>query len=260
MMDDGSGGVIRVDICFDPDFDLLLSPSLRRRVVRKHVGHSTTMKDLVESCGVPHTEIGTLVLNGDASASFSTRISDGDHLEVHPVLPASEGGSPLQPLAGPQVGFVVDIHLGRAARCLRLLGFDTICFIGHDDRELLDIMDTEGRILLTRDRRLLMNRRVRFGCCIRSARYFDQVRQVVRRFGLAGRARSFSRCLACNGMLEDRPKEAVNALLPEKTRRYYEEFRACPSCGRVYWRGAHARRLQAFVDAVLREEGGHSVL
>lgn len=248
----GSDAIFGVEIWFDPDFDPFIPASARGRVLRRHSGHSTTLKDLVEACGIPHTEVGQIVLNGDGSASFSTRISDGDRVEVLPVLPAGQGGSPLQPAPATGGRFAADIHLGKAARRLRLLGFDTVWFTGRDDRELIDIVESEGRILLTRDRRLLMNNRVVYGCCIRSDQLLDQVRQVVVRYGLEKLARPFSRSPACNGLLEERRKEMVNALLPEKTRRYYEEFRACPSCGRIYWQGAHARRLHAFVDAVLR--------
>lgn len=260
MTGDGEAGELTVSIRFDPDFDAFLDSRSRGLCIERRVGHSTSLKDLIESCGVPHTEVGALELNGSRAAGFSTRISDGDRIEVLPVVPVGEGGSPLQPLPDERAGFVADIHLGRTARRLRLLGFDTRWFSGRYDRELLDIMEAEGRILLTRDRRLLMNKRVVYGCCIRSDRLFEQVCQVVRRFGLAGRVKPFSRCLACNGMLEERAKATVNALLQEKTRRFYDDFRECSSCGRVYWQGSHVRGLQAFIDDVLRETGGYSVL
>jgi uncharacterized protein with PIN domain len=109
-------------------------------------------------------------------------------------------------------------------------------------------MQREGRILLTRDRRLLMNNRVIFGCCIRSDWVDEQVRQVIRRYSLAARARPFSRCPACNGLLESCLKAEVEEKLLPKTRLYFDAFLRCPSCGRIYWEGSHMKRLQAFVD------------
>jgi uncharacterized protein with PIN domain len=248
-----SGGPINLTLLFDADFDLFLSPDRRgQRSVEIVSAHATTIKDIVESCGVPHTEIGELRLNGSSSAGFKTRISDGDCIEVLPVKPAGEGGCcSLQPVPPESAGFVTDIHLGKAARRLRLLGFDTCLFTGQEDSELLDIMQRDGRILLTRDRRLLMNNRVIFGCCIRSDRVNEQVRQVVGRYSLAARARPFSRCLACNGFLESCLKSEVEKSLLPKTRLFYDAFFHCSSCGRIYWEGAHIKRLRTFVNDML---------
>jgi len=252
-------GSISVKLRFDPDFDCFLPGESRGVDIEKLPGHATTVKDLVESCGVPHTEIGYLILNGSGSASFSTRVSDGDHIDILPILPSKPDLLKLQPASPVTPGFIADIHLGKAARRFRLLGFDTAWFTGSDDLEMLDIMEAEKRILLTRDRRLLMNNRVVFGCCVRSDSPVEQVRQVVDRYGLSGRFRPFSRCISCNGVLEGRSKEKVNASLQPKTRRYYDEFQGCPSCGKIYWQGSHIRRLQTFVDEIL-QGGAHSVL
>jgi hypothetical protein len=131
---------ITVTLRFDPDFDLFLPPERRGLPVEIRLAHQTTLKDIVESCGVPHTEIGELRFNGSTSAGFTTRISDGDSIEVLPVKPAGAGCCSLQPVPSESAGFVTDIHLGKAARRLRLLGFDTLWFTGREDSELLDIM------------------------------------------------------------------------------------------------------------------------
>lgn len=250
MNTDESAGSITVTLRFDPEFNLFLPPDRRGKPVEIMPGHATTIKDIVESCGVPHTEIGALRLNGSASARFSTRVSDGDSFEVLSVRPAGEG-SALQPVPPESTRFVADVHLGKAVRRLRLLGFDTLGFTGKDDFELLDIMERDGRILLTRDRRLLMNNRVVHGCCIRSDHVVEQVQQVIERYGLAASARPFSRCLTCNGLLESCRKAAVEARLQPKTRRYYDTFLRCQACGQIYWEGSHMQRLRAFIADVL---------
>lgn len=244
-----AGPVVRIR--FDSDFACFLSKGDAGRLVELRPGHETTVKDLVESCGVPHVEIGYLLKNGTLPALFSTRVADGDCFDVLPVEPSVAGLVQLQPDPGERVAFIADLHLGSAARRLRLLGFDTAWFTGRDDEGMLDIMEAEGRILLTRDRRLLMRNRVRFGCCIRSDNLLEQVRQVVRRYGLREMAEPFSRCIACNGLLEATQKAQVRDRLPELTRRFYEAFRECSGCGKVYWQGAHMRRLRSFVEAAL---------
>jgi uncharacterized protein with PIN domain len=248
---DAPAGSITVTLHFDPELDFFLSPEMRGRPQKVTSGHATTIKDIVESCGVPHTEIGDLIVGDTLHAGFSTRISDGDCIRVLSVTSAAKGKCGLQPLPSEPIRFAADIHLGKLARRLRLLGFDTAWFIGKEDSELLDIMERDGRILLTRDRRLLMNNRVVHGCCIRSDHVLEQARQVVDRYGLAASARPFSRCPACNGLLESCRKESVAESLPPKTRRYYETFRVCSSCGKIYWEGAHMARLREFVSEVL---------
>ena len=244
-------GSITVTLRFDPELGFFLSPEMRSRPQKVTSGHATTIKDIVESCGVPHTEIGDLIVGDSHHAGFATRISDGDCIRVLSVTSVAEGERGLRPVPSEPMRFAADIHLGKLARRLRLLGFDTLLFTGQDDRELLDLMERESRILLTRDRRLLMNNRVAHGCCIRSDHALEQARQVVERYSLAASARPFSRCLACNGMLESCRKAAVEERLPPKTRRFYDTFLRCSSCGKIYWEGAHMRRLRGFVAEAL---------
>jgi uncharacterized protein with PIN domain len=245
-------GSVSVCISVHADLHFFLQASTRGRTVEKRFGHATSLKDLVESLGIPHTEIGRLFRNGQ-DAAFSDRIREGDRIDVCAIDQKKPLRESLQPVPDEGTGFIADIHLGRMARRLRLLGFDTAWFTGRNDSELLEEMEAQKRILLTRDRRLLMNGRVRFGCCVRSGTVEEQVREVIRRFRLSGRQKPFSRCLACNTLLQSRTKEAVDALLEPKTRLYFKSFQACPGCCRVYWEGSHVPELRAFIEQVLGE-------
>jgi hypothetical protein len=203
------------------------------------------LKHLVESLGVPHTEIGGWQVNGQAAlASYQAR--DGDRVVVlaHTVSTAPEG----------ELRFLLDNHLGRLAAYLRMLGLDASYRNDYQDEELAGIASQEGRILLTRDRRLLMRRTVAQGYCPASLDPQEQAVEVVRRFGLEHQLLPFRRCLRCNGLLEPVSKAAVLHRLQPLTKQYYDEFAICPSCDQVYWKGSHYEHMQALIARILGKD------
>jgi len=245
---------MRVEVrCYD-ELNDLLAPSRRGGELTVEVAVGTTVKDLVESLGVPHTEIDVILVNGE-SVEFTRQVSDGDRVSVYPVFEALDVTpiTRLRPAPLRQPRFVLDVHLGRLARYLRLLGFDTLWSNDTSDEQLVALSLGEGRILLTRDRGLLKRRAVTHGYLVRGTSRRAQIVEVLRRFDLFGAIDAFSRCLVCNGLLERMAKSEVDPLLPPRTRRDYQEFWRCPDCGRVYWPGSHFDRLSAVVDDLRRQ-------
>jgi len=155
-----------------------------------------------------------------------------------------------RPLREPR--FVLDVHLGRLARTLRLLGFDAVWRNDTTDDELAAISADDERTLLTRDRGLLKRAKVTHGHLVRETDRRRQVVEVLRQFDLFGAITPFGRCLRCNGVLEPVAKAEVEHRLPPRTRREYADFRTCPGCGRVYWKGSHYDRLAALVEDLRR--------
>jgi uncharacterized protein with PIN domain len=196
-----------------------------------------SIKHLAESLGVPHPEIGQVQVNGQAG-TLSDITQDGDRLELHPI----PNGCPVEPR------FVLDNHLGRLAAYLRMLGFDCLYQNHFDDKEMAEIVQKEERILLTRDRRLLMRKAVTHGYCLRSLDSLEQLSEVIRRFELKERIRPFHRCLRCNHPLEPVAKEAVLDRLEPLTRLYFDEFQICPACQQIYWKGSHYERMQGLIE------------
>jgi uncharacterized protein with PIN domain len=196
-----------------------------------------SIKHLAESLGVPHPEIGQVQVNGQAG-TLSDITQDGDRLELHPI----PNGCPVEPR------FVLDNHLGRLAAYLRMLGFDCLYQNHFDDKEMAEIVQKEERILLTRDRRLLMRKAVTHGYCLRSLDSLEQLSEVIRRFELKERIRPFHRCLRCNHPLEPVAKEAVLDRLEPLTRLYFDEFQICPACQQIYWKGSHYEQMQGLIE------------
>ncbi|MEW5872649.1 MAG: Mut7-C RNAse domain-containing protein [Chloroflexota bacterium] len=199
-----------------------------------------SVKHLFESCGVPHTEVGRLTANG-APVDQKYIVQDGDRIEVHP---------PVLPIAyetGPEARFVLDNHLGKLAVYLRLLGFDVAYRNNFQDEELAQVSSRERRILLTRDRRLLMRSLVTQGYSVRALEPRQQVIEILNRYGLYPAITPFGRCVHCNALLQSAPKEEVLERLEPLTRLYFDEFQRCPACGQVYWQGSHFEHMQEFI-------------
>jgi hypothetical protein len=214
---------------------------------------AATVKDCIESFGVPHAEVDLILVNG-RPVDFAYRIQDGDRISVYPVFEAFDisGLTRLraEPLRDPR--FVLDVHLGRLAAYLRMSGFDTLYRDDFAGELLAEISLREHRILLTRDVGLLKRGQVTHGYYLRATKPGRQLAEVVGRFDLARLIQPFSRCLRCNTRLAQADKEQVRDQLPTQVALAHDEFLRCPECGRVCWKGGHYRRMRQWIDAIVQ--------
>jgi uncharacterized protein with PIN domain len=146
--------------------------------------------------------------------------------------------------------FVVDVNLGKLARHLRMAGFDTLWANDWDDDELMRIAAVQKRTLLTRDKAILRRREVDRGYFVRATASEAQLGEVVRALQLEGLLAPFTRCRECNAPLVDAAKEEVIDRLPEKVRAFYDRFKRCPGCDRVYWEGTHFARMKGVLGTI----------
>lgn len=236
---------------FYAELNDFLAPERRAGAFRHEFIDRAAVKDMIESFGVPHTEVDLILANGEP-VDFSYVVADGDRISVYPMFEALDiSPAPRvrpQPLRDPR--FVLDTHLGRLAGYLRMMGFDTLYRNDYRDEELARISREERRILLTRDRGLLKRSAVTHGYCMRETDVRRQLAEVMRRFDLAGAARPFRLCLRCNTVLEPAARERVADRLPPRAAELYDEFLLCPACGRVYWKGGHYRRMRRFIETI----------
>jgi uncharacterized protein with PIN domain/sulfur carrier protein ThiS len=209
-----------------------------------------TVKHLVESLGVPHTEIRFARRNGEP-VPFSYRAQDGDVIDLFPASIPPETGDILlgQPLPGEPL-FVVDNHLGRLAAYLRMLGLDALYRNDYQDEELARVAGEQERILLTRDLHLLMRKSVVWGYWVRNLEPSEQLSEVAHRFSLEQYIRPFQRCLRCNTPLQSVSKAEILPRLEPLTRQYFDEFHICPNCGQIYWKGSHFARMEKLVASI----------
>jgi uncharacterized protein with PIN domain len=139
--------------------------------------------------------------------------------------------------------FVADAMLGKLAKWLRILGYDTLYFSCTADKDLVDLASRGGRILLTRNTGLYAKGREK-ALFVTSNNWVEQLHQVIRAFHLSWDEGIFSRCLICNEPLETASREEVRDLVPPFVFSTRERFARCPECRKVYWEGTHYQRME----------------
>jgi uncharacterized protein len=225
-----------------------LAPEQRKRTITREITGTPSVKDAIESLGVPHTEIDLILVNG-ASVRFDRRLRGGERVAVYPeferfdITPLHR----LRPRPLRRTRFVADVHLGTLAHYLRLLGFDTRYEHDLDDAALAELTARERRVLLTCDVGLLKRKAVVRGHWLRSRDPERQVEEIVEALQLTRAFRPFTRCMTCNGRLDAVARKVVDGLVPPGVYRRFRAFKRCRDCQRVYWRGTHFARLQRLV-------------
>jgi uncharacterized protein len=202
-----------------------------------------SIKHLVESLSVPHTEFGQVLVDG-LPADASSLLHEGAVVTIYPADDPMEG----------EPHFLLDNHLGQLATYLRMFGFDCLYRNDYQDDELAQVAVEQERVLLTRDRRLLMRKGIRHGYCIHQTDPHRQAAEVLKRFSLTDRIKPFQRCLKCNTPLQVVNKQDIIDRLEPLTKRYYDDFRICPNCQQIYWKGSHFERMQEQIIELASQE------
>jgi len=249
----------QVELRFYEELNDFLPPDKRKRSYDLCLARNTSVKDLIESQGVPHTEVELILVNGDA-VGFDYLVADGDRIAIYPMFESLDITPVLRLRETPLrvVRFVLDGHLGRLARYLRQFGFDTLYENNVDDARLAEISAQQKRILLTRDRALLKRKIIDHGYFVRATDPMAQFHEVMRRFDLYKSIEPFGRCTKCNGdVVAVNKADIINQLQPG-TRLHYDDFWQCQDCGQIYWEGSHYNRMQETTDQVIAAASAHT--
>jgi len=222
----------------------------RERSLATECARRATAKHMIEALGVPHTEVEAVLVNGEPSG-FERILAEGDHVDVYArSSQVGQTGDALRARPRERMRFVADSHLGGLARLLRMAGYDTLYDNHYHDDEVEALATDDDRIVLTRDRELLKRRAIVHGCYVHALDPEQQLRELFARLALASGARPFSLCLHCNLPLRAVDKDSILERLPESVRVLHHSFTTCDSCGRIYWKGSHYKRMAALLDAV----------
>jgi len=234
---------------------------LRRRwrdinPLRQPVTRSASIKDVIESFGLPHTEVDRIECNRQA-VDFSLPVEDKCRFDIFPVPLPWDVSRPTMLRRRPvtAIRFIVDNNVGRLARYLRMAGFDTLYDYRWDDEDIIDRLGQDDRILLTRDLDLLKRKQVEFGRYIRASEPVRQMREVLNLFGPAGADKPFTRCLECNSPLQAVDKQDILERLKPLTKKYYESFSICPRCDKIYWPGSHVAKMRRSFPDIFSDKG-----
>lgn len=239
-----------VRLRFHGDLHVFLGAKAGDAIIDRRLAEKTSIKDIIESCGVPHPEVD-LILVDEQPVGFGHTVVRDANIEAFPIKSPYTDHTEKRLQTIRSSCFVADGHLGGLTRNLRLLGFDVVYHQNADDTELLELMTREDRALLTRDRRLLMHSIVQCGYYPRSQNPDEQAIEVISRFELSDLITPFTRCLRCNAPLQEAAKADMMDKLEPLTKIYYNHFRRCPNCKQIYWSGSHFAKLQKRIDEIL---------
>jgi len=227
--------------------DFLPEEKRKKRFVHQVIDR-TSVKDLVESLGVPHTEIDLILVNGK-SVNFKYILNDTDDISVYPVFESFDitEVQHLRPKPLRKPKFVADVHLGRLTRYLRMIGIDVLYKNNFNDDEIVEISLNKKRAILTKDRGILKRNEVTHGYWVRNIEVEEQVKEVLKRFDLQKEIKEFSRCIECNEPLKSIKKETIIDQLPPKVANSQNDFYRCPGCNKIYWKGTHYQKMLTFI-------------
>jgi len=244
---------------FYEELNDFLPPRRRRCTFACACARGATAKHAIEAIGVPHTEVELILANGE-SVDFSYVVQEGDRISVYPVFESLDVTPVLRVRPEPlrRTRFIADAQLGGLARYLRMLGFDTLYENEYTDARVARISADEQRIVLTRDRALLMHKRITHGCYVRATRPRQQLEEIVSRLDLYRAIKPFSRCLRCNRELAPVAKEAIGDRLPPGSAPFYRRFWTCDRCDRIYWEGSHWRRMEQVIGDLVKRSDARS--
>jgi len=241
--------VAQIRIRFYQSLNDFIAPALSASEIIHNFDRKASVKDMIESFNIPHTEVELILVNGIA-VNFNYIVQDGDSIQVYPAdgSPEVKLLLPLRPESSRPPIFVVDANLGKLARYLRLLGFDCLYRNDFDDAAVATIASEQQRTVLTRDRSLLQRRIITYGYFVRADMPKIQTREVLKRFDLYPLIKPLIRCTHCNGELVETGKQKIEHRLEPLTRKYYDNFLMCPECGQIYWQGGHYVRIKHLID------------
>ena len=234
--------------------DFLHKEKRKKRFAHKYIDR-TSIKDLIESLGVPHTEVDLILVN-NKSVNFKYLINDGDDISVYPVFESFDISDVQhlrpKPLRKPK--FIADVHLGRLTRYLRMLGIDVLYKNNFNDDEIVQLSSNERRAILTKDRGILKRNEVTHGYFVRSTKVEEQVKEILSRFNLQKEIKEFYRCIECNSLLKPIKKEKIIDQLPPKVARLQNEFFECRLCNKIYWKGSHYHKMLSLIKQIISNQ------
>ena len=211
-----------------------------------------SIKDMVESLGVPHTEVDLILVNGK-SVDFTYILRDGDRVSVYPVFETLniKKATRLRKVPLRRTTFIADSNLGDIVKYMRVLGFDVSFDSLLSPRQIIEVSEKENRIILTKSRKLLKFKEVTHGIFIRPGTMEQQIKRIIDFLDIKDQIKPFSRCLRCNNLLKTIPKESIAHRIPPKTRAFCNEYSYCKPCDKIYWKGSHFIKMKNLVDSLM---------
>lgn len=227
---------------------------LRQRVFALAYKTPIKIEEVLESIGIPRSEVALILVNSEPE-NHEYKIQENDYLSIYPVFESFD----ISAIAvNGQINienprFILDSHLGKLAKYLRMLGFDTLYENNYDDKYIIETGHSEKRIILTRDKLLLQSKDVLDGYYVRAVEKHEQLREVVRKFSLVNKFKSFTRCMTCNSELIPKGKNEIGHRVEQEILKVFNDYFYCSTCNKVFWKGSHFERMEKLILSLINE-------
>jgi len=233
---------------FYAELNDFLPPKRKQKAFVQSFKTPIAVGETIGSLGIPLSEVDMILVN-KTSVDLNHKLKESDYISVFPVFESLDvsATTKIRKIALRNTLFVADAHLGKLAKYLRMLGFDTLYRSDIDDEEIISVAKKEKRIILTRDKLLLKSKDVSHGYFIRSIEKHEQLREVVKKFDLYSQFKSFTRCMTCNTVFIKAYKEEIHKKLDKDILGIFNEFFYCKNCDKVFWKGSHFKRMEAYI-------------
>ncbi|MCD4724670.1 MAG: Mut7-C ubiquitin/RNAse domain-containing protein [Bacteroidales bacterium] len=233
---------------FYAELNDFLPPRRKQKAFLQSFKTPITVRETIESLGIPLSEVDMILVN-ETSVDLEHKLKESDYISVFPVFESMDvsATTKVRKTALRTTLFVLDAHLGKLAKYLRMLGFDTLYRSDIDDNEIISVARKEKRIILTRDKPLLKSKEVSHGYFVRSIEKHEQLIEVIKKFDLYSQFKSFTRCMMCNTILINADKDEIQNKVDKDIFRRFNEFFYCKHCDKVFWKGSHFMRMEAYI-------------
>jgi len=239
---------------FYEELNDFLPKEKRKKQFKHQFWGQPSIKDMIESLGVPHTEVDLILVNGK-SVNFNYLVKDKDRISVYPEFESIDISNvqKLRPKPLRKPKFICDVHLGKLARSLRMFGFDVHYENNLSDEQIVEISLNQKRTILTRDLGILKRKEVTRGYFVREEDVKKQLVEIINRFDLFTLIKPLTLCLECGGKLIRISKKKISnyELLPEKVKQTQNRFFICKDCKNLYWRGTHYDHMKIFLNNLI---------
>ena len=205
-------------------------------------------KDCIEAIGVPHTEVEAIKING-IFTDFFQKVNQDDKIEIYSISSDIDLTNSIK--LRPEIEdykFIVDANVGKMAKNLRMLGFDTYYDFDLPDKEIVAVAEREKRIILSRDIGLLKRKNAIYGYFLRKTSIEEQINEVMKRYDLVSKIKPFTICLKCNTSIRTVEKAEYENHIDENTQKEFNEFFKCDECDKFFWKGSHYDKMYTNVD------------
>jgi len=228
----------------------------RRQIAFDYFYHGpVTIKEAIENQGIPHSSVELVLVNGEP-VDFNFHLSENNFISLYPVFELLDISTLTKIRTGTlrNIRFIVDAHLGKLAKNLRIMGFDTLYRNNYADNQIRLIGRLQERIILTKDKGLLMAKNVARGYYVRSVKAKEQTTEVVRKFDLYSKTDSLSRCLICNHKLVEISAAAIPGEILLNLAKGFDFFYKCRHCHKFFWKGLHYKNMAESIQQYIQKK------